>query len=447
MSTNSVFASRIGMVVAVLVAVAAGRSAQAGTLVGPLGSIGSPGNFAVPATTLNEEGTGGIEIASAANGGGDELIIEYTIASASLPGDGWVTLWGVADGSGPTVFPGGTDPAALIRAQTAAANHQLFTNDGSGTVVAAAAGGTTSSAVRVTIDGVGDGTFDAGASVTVQIDEGSATFVTPNVTLSNTWDLSGGTELDLQLSSGNTAGANHSVTGFTVSQTSSAVTFDSGVTNFDPSVVSGGDFTHAINIGGPDVTVNGVVFDQYGDGTGGFVVLPGSATDDQSGNGYEITSSDGFLFDLGPSGDISGDGSGFVTGFQGTGGSDPAGTTTLRLDDLVSGEEYELLLYFVESPGGSRVADFIEDGVGIQGTFDTEDGGTDRTGSILTYNYTATGTSMSFTIDGVPNSLPHFHAFSNRLTSSAPAPEPSTAMLVLLGGACMLLGRRKRSTR
>lgn len=199
--------------------------------------------------------------------------------------------------------------------------------------------------------------------------------------------------------------------------------------DFDGTVDGSAIYTHSVNIGDGDVVVNGVLFGEY-TVTNDFGSTEGPSTDATTGLGYNVTGPDNFIVKNFPNDphNISDSSVGFVPGFLAAGrGGD--GTYTLTLDGLSAGRPYELTMYFIEWNNTDRTVDFIEDGVGVQGSFNADgDVSNGREGTVLTYGYVAQGSTQSFTIDGEPNALPHFHAFSNVVV-----PEPAGVALGAVG--------------
>lgn len=203
-----------------------------------------------------------------------------------------------------------------------------------------------------------------------------------------------------------------------------------GLTDFDQHVDPAGIYTHAVNVGPGDVTVNDVVFDEYTTAGGDFGPLPGPASDDQSGNSFELSGTDNFVFFGSGGSALVGTSAGFADGLTaiGSGGD----TLTVDLAGLVSGQSYEFSLYYLNWDGTARTANLFDGGVD-EGSFTVDPGpgpgsADNRTGTIVRYRYVATGTTASFDIVGaVSNSHPHLHAFSNQAV-----PEPSSFLIGVL---------------
>lgn len=193
------------------------------------------------------------------------------------------------------------------------------------------------------------------------------------------------------------------------------------LTNDWDSHISDADvYTHAVNVGDQNVTVNGVEFDPYNS-------LGSTLPDAQSGNTFALSGTEATIFDdLSPfPTNVSGQSQMLTPGFIWGGGGD---TYSLELNNLTSGQPYRLSLYQVawndpEVP--SRATTLTTSGLAL-GTYDVQTGGIEpdgtRNGTIVTFDYTPDSSSVTFHLNMAPGaeSTAHLQAFSNHVIESAP---------------------------
>jgi hypothetical protein len=183
-------------------------------------------------------------------------------------------------------------------------------------------------------------------------------------------------------------------------------------------------YTHAVDLNAAvDTSVNGVTFvgrGNTGDGGFGKTFTLAGATTPFSGDTTNVT---------------GGIGATLSTFLYGTAG----GNSSLTLDGLTPGTTYELSVFASSfgDPGGRFVTVSSENGSLV---YDENFTG-DNNGSVLTYLYTATGASQTFTFDPHDSDDTfHWYAFANAV---APVPEPGTASVLAAGAAAGLLRRRR----
>jgi hypothetical protein len=196
----------------------------------------------------------------------------------------------------------------------------------------------------------------------------------------------------------------------------------------DSGISSSNTYTAAVNLGGSDVTVNGVTFTGAATDAAGERVLSGTGwtltaggTDTVNDNLWKVTGKG--------AGNVTGNVGGLLGDFYTNGVHQVA--DVLTVSGLTLGQTYVLTTYDKGwTAAGSRTQDIVASDGGST-VFDEDYRGKDN-GSMLHYTYTATSDTMSLSFTpqvangGEWNSF-QFNAFSNQVAT----PEPGT--LVLLG--------------
>ncbi len=186
-----------------------------------------------------------------------------------------------------------------------------------------------------------------------------------------------------------------------------------------------------------DISDNGTLVNAYNAGGGGDKLVNGTtfAAANSDPLGSAIT---GFL-------------SGTVAGFT---SADPiytlisavsygggAGVTTVPLQNLEAGKQYEVQIFFADRRAASKMQDYGDGEGGGLGNSVRLQGGTDI-GDFMGQNvigtFTADSTTQSLTMDPPVVGNSHINAYQVR-----EVPEPATMSLLALGGIAMLRRRKK----
>lgn len=205
------------------------------------------------------------------------------------------------------------------------------------------------------------------------------------------------------------------------------------ISSNDTDVSTTGTLFGALNLGGPDTTVNGVLFQ-------GFTPSGNSGT---SGNFTFLGSFFGVLSGVGPASPP------FSSSYQTLLNSaiDDNESITLTISGLTLGDQYQFQWWTNDSTTNTN-NDFTTatdvNSVALQDSSDPRDGGI---GQFALGSFTATGTTeiVRFT-RGSGDSVPIINAFQLRdITPTAPVPESGSTLLLLLLALGALLVVRRRS--
>lgn len=195
----------------------------------------------------------------------------------------------------------------------------------------------------------------------------------------------------------------------------------------DSGVSSANTYTHAVDVNGAGVTVNGVAF----------VAGGASGTDATHGGGwsYSIPTQTGFTNNTN---NLTGNINTVARDFLYSGNAATA-SETLTLTGLTTGVSYKATFYSVGFGGaGTRVQNISDSQGGVLNNYDQNANGSGN-GSLLVDTYTATSNSITFTFASTGNNASfHQYGFSNQVV-----PEPGSAAAVLAVGALGLLARRR----
>lgn|GEM_PF-5273170 len=191
-----------------------------------------------------------------------------------------------------------------------------------------------------------------------------------------------------------------------------ASTYSSGplTGDADSGVSTTKTYTHALNFNGPDVTVNGVVFEAAG----------------QSGSNYTLVSYDPVTGDTGGalsfggySNNLTGGMNALMQDFYYTSGRG----SRLTLTGLTPGTTYTATFYGAAFGSGPRIQTISDSQTGMIVGFDEDQYGLSNgqgNGIMLKATYTATGTSVTFTfVPSDPNVSFHQYAMSNEVATTA----------------------------